>query len=138
VARIVRVEAIAGEGFDPEIIERRIANSDRILRTAPELLLPFVTLDGAHRYPDERRATAERDMFLLSGGAALANLQVVLTAHGVGAAWISSTLFCAATVRRCLDLDDAWQPLGMIAVGYPLQPPEPRRTVSTEGLLSER
>lgn len=117
---------LAADGVEPERVERRIARSDAILRTAPVLLVPFVVTDGAHRYPDLRRAGAERDMFLLSGGAALQNLQVALAAHGLGAAWISSTLFCAPTVRSTLDLDEAWHPLGMIAVGRPHPDVEPR------------
>lgn len=129
---------LASDGVDPQVIERRIATSDRILRTAPELLVPFVTLDGAHEYPDERRSVAERDMFMLSGGAALANLQVVLAAHGVGAAWISSTLFCPSTVRGSLELPGSWQPLGMLAIGYPEEPPEPRGTVAAADFLLER
>ena len=126
------------DGESPETIDRRIAASDAILRTAPTLLAPFVVLDGAHSYPDPRRTDAERDMFLLSGGAALANLQVVLTAYGLGAAWISSTLFCAPTVREALDLDASWQPLGLIAVGWPAVAPQPRGERSVTDLLIDR
>jgi coenzyme F420-0:L-glutamate ligase / coenzyme F420-1:gamma-L-glutamate ligase len=131
-------EDLAGDGAPAEVIERRLAASDAVLRDAPELLVPFVVLDGAHDYPDGRRTTAERDMFLLSGGAALANLQVVLAAHGLGSAWVSSTLFCAPTVRQVLDLDHPWQPLGMIAIGWPDEQPRPRPEIHVKGLLVER
>jgi coenzyme F420-0:L-glutamate ligase / coenzyme F420-1:gamma-L-glutamate ligase len=128
-----------GDGLDPERIERRIARSDAVLRDAPELLAAFVTLDGAHTYPDPRRSTAERDLFVLSGGAALANLQIVLAAHGLGAAWISSTVFCPDTVRAELDLPETWQPIGMVAVGHPAgDPPAPRPPVDVTDVLLER
>ncbi len=129
---------LRGDGLDPERIERRIARSDAILRTAPELLAAFVVLDGAHAYPDADRSVAERDMFLLSGGAALSNLQVVLAAHRLGSAWISSTLFCAPVVRAELELDDDWHPLGMVAVGRPAQAPPPRAPLDPSQLLEER
>lgn len=129
---------LADDGRPGEVVERRVARSDQVLRAAPTLLVPFVALDEAHVYPDERRRTAERDMFLLSGGAALANLQVVLAAHGLGAAWISSTLFCAPTVRDHLDLPPNWEPLGMVAVGWPVEPPQPRGKTRLDGLLLDR
>lgn len=129
---------LAEDGASARTIERRIESSDAILRTAPVLLAPFVVLDGAHHYPDTRRADAERDMFLLSGGAALANLQVVLAAYGIGAAWISSTLFCSPTVRATLGLDPTWQPLGLIAIGWPAGSPEPRRDGTASDLLLYR
>lgn len=130
---------LRGDGLPEDRIERRIARSDAVLRVAPVLLLPFVTLDGAHDYPDERRTTGERDLFVLSGGAALANLQVVLAAHGLGAAWISSTAFCADTVRTTLALPVTWQPLGAVAVGAPAgDPPRPRLQVDVDELLLDR
>jgi F420 biosynthesis protein FbiB-like protein len=130
---------LEGDGLPAERIERRIVRSDAILRTAPELLATFVVTDGAHHYLDERRRTAERDLFVLSGGAALQNLQIALSAHGLGAAWISSTAFCPDTVRDVLGLDASWHPTGMVAVGWPEgQPPPPRPPIDTSTLLERR
>ena len=131
---------LAADGTADDVVARRVERSDAILRTAPELLCPFVDVDGAHAYPDARRSQAERDMFLLSGGAALSNLQVALAAHGVGAAWISSTLFCPDVVREALDLPTTWLPLGMVAVGWPApdHAPRPRPPADPDEFLLTR
>jgi coenzyme F420-0:L-glutamate ligase / coenzyme F420-1:gamma-L-glutamate ligase len=131
---------LTGDGVPEATIVRRLERSDAVLRTAPELLVPFVVLDGAHRYPDARRTVAERDLFVLSGGAALQNLQVVLAGHGLGAAWISSTVFCPQTVRDELGLPAGWEPLGMVAVGWPATDAQPRARppIDLDGLLLER
>ena len=127
------------DGLPEQHIERRIERSDAVLRVAPELLVPFVSLEDGHDYPDQRRQTGERDLFMLSGGAALQNLQIVLAAHGIGAAWISSTAFCPDTVREQLDLPATWQPLGMVAIGHPADAPPPARSrVPDDELLQIR
>lgn len=128
------------DGVDDATIDRRITKSDAIIGAAPRLLLPFVSLDGAHAYPDVVRRRAEREMFLLAGGAALQNVQVALAAHGVGSAWISSTLFCPDVVAEALDLPDDWLPLGALAVGYPQADvvPRPRPPVDVTAFLEER
>lgn len=132
-------EDLGGDGLETPTIEGRIGRSDALLRDAPELLLPFVDLEGAHRYPDARRRGAERDLFLLSGGAALQNLQLVLTAHGLGAAWVSATVFCADTVRSVLEVPDNWEPLGLVAIGWPCAPaPSQRAGPEVSELLFER
>jgi coenzyme F420-0:L-glutamate ligase / coenzyme F420-1:gamma-L-glutamate ligase len=135
---VVWRDDLRGDGLDEAAIERRIARSDRLLRDAPELLVLSVERSGAHRYPDERRRTAERDLFLLSGGAAIEALLVTLAAHGLGAAWVSSTVFCPAVVRDVLALDADHEPLGMIAVGWPVSAPPVRTTHPGEGLLEAR
>ncbi|HSL10236.1 MAG TPA: coenzyme F420-0:L-glutamate ligase [Actinomycetota bacterium] len=105
------------DGTPEHVIARRIAKSDAVLGAAPALIVPWVTFDGAHRYDDAERATAERTMFLLSGGAAIQTLLLALHARGVASCWISSTLFCQEETRATLDVDDGWTALGTVACG---------------------
>ncbi len=114
------------DGFSPDSIDRRVRRGD-VLRTAPELVVPFVSLAGsAHDYPDLTRRGYERDLFVLSGGAAVQNFMIGVAARGAATAWVSSTAFCPDVVRNVMDLPFDWQPLGAIAVGYADVRPAPR------------
>jgi coenzyme F420-0:L-glutamate ligase/coenzyme F420-1:gamma-L-glutamate ligase len=108
---------LRGDGTPEETIERRIARSDEVLGQAPTLIVPFVRFAGAHPYTDEERAGAEREMFLLSGGAAIQNLLLALHARSIASCWISSTLFCQEETRAVLGVDDGWHALGTVACG---------------------
>ncbi|MFG2911146.1 coenzyme F420-0:L-glutamate ligase [Kitasatospora sp. NPDC048286] len=125
------------DGWDEERIARRTARGD-VLRDAPYLVVPCLVTDGSHDYPDRRRATAEREMFTVSAGAAVQNLLVTLTGEGYGSAWVSSTMFCRDTVRAALDLPDGWDPMGAIAVGRPAEPPKPRPERSADAFIEVR
>ncbi|GAA3385576.1 coenzyme F420-0:L-glutamate ligase [Cryptosporangium minutisporangium] len=116
---------LRGDGFDEAAIARRLKRGD-LLWEAPALVVPALALDGAHTYPDARRATSERAMFQVAMGAGVQNFLVALAAEGIGSCWISSTMFCADLVRAELDLPDDWHPMGSVAVGYPAEDPRPR------------
>lgn len=117
---------LRADGHTGEVLARRLGRGD-ILRTAPELIVPFVDdASGAHDYPDERRAACEETMFTVAGGAAVQSLLVALAARGLGSCWIGSTIFAADTTRRELDLPETWRPLGAVAVGVPAEPVPPR------------
>ena len=108
---------LTGDGTSQSVIDRRLQGSDELLGHAPLLVVPCVRLHRAHPYPDDERAGAEREMFLLSGGAAIENLLLALHAQGLASCWVSSTLFCKEETREALGLDDEWIPLGSVAVG---------------------
>jgi dehydro coenzyme F420 reductase / coenzyme F420-0:L-glutamate ligase / coenzyme F420-1:gamma-L-glutamate ligase len=126
------------DGTPEEVIARRLQKSDALLREAPALIVPFVRMAGAHDYADAERAAAEREMFLLSGGAAIENLMLALHAQGLASCWVSSTLFCKEETREALGLDEEWIPLGSVAAGHPpAAGPPPRSTFDPSDFLRE-
>ncbi|WP_264349475.1 coenzyme F420-0:L-glutamate ligase [Streptomyces milbemycinicus] len=116
---------LRGDGFSEESVAKRVRRGD-VLRKAPYLVVPCLVADGAHDYPDARRSTAEREMFVVAAGAGVQNLLVALAGEGLGSAWVSSTMFCRPVVRQMLGLPEEWDPMGAVAVGRAAAPPSAR------------
>jgi len=125
---------LAGDGNPADSVEKRVARG-QILYDAPEVLIPFLVPEGVHSYPDPRRTAAEHTMFTVAVGGAVQALLVALAVRGVGSCWIGSTIFTPDLVREVLDLPTEWEPLGAIAIGYPVEPPEPRDPAPVRDLL---
>lgn len=125
------------DACDEVTIEKRIARG-RVLHLAPALVVPCITRADAHDYPDFRRAEAERDLFTLSGGAAIENFLIFLATQGWGSAWVSSSIFCADDVVETLEIPSDWQPLGVIAVGKPALKPKNRESLDVQDFITWR
>ncbi|WP_413809111.1 coenzyme F420-0:L-glutamate ligase [Streptomyces sp. OE57] len=128
---------LRGDAFSEESIAKRVRRGD-VLRKAPYLVVPCLVADGAHTYPDTRRNTAEREMFVVAAGAGVQNLLVALAGEGLGSAWVSSTMFCRPVVREVLGLPDDWDPMGTVAVGQAAVPPVARPERGVEGFVVVR
>jgi coenzyme F420-0:L-glutamate ligase/coenzyme F420-1:gamma-L-glutamate ligase len=130
------VRDLRGDGTPEEVIERRLRRSDALLGSAPVIVVPAIRLEGAHRYPDDERASAEREMFLLSAGASVQSFMLALHAQGLASCWVSSTLFCKQEARDALGLGDEWEPMGAIACGHPTgDAPPPRPELPPEDFV---
>ena len=116
---------LRGDGFTEEQIARRVRRGEP-LRRAPLIIVPCLVTDAAHSYPDERRAAAEREMFVVAAGAAVQNLLVALAVEGLGSCWVSSTMFCRPVAAAALGLPDSWQPMGAVGVGHAATAPPGR------------
>lgn len=128
---------LTADGRTADSVERRVSRG-QILYDAPEVLIPFLVPEGAHTYPDADRSAAEHTMFTVAVGAAVQALLVALAVRGVGSCWIGSTIFAADLVRETLELPGDWAPLGAVAIGYPVDPPQPRDPAPAGDLLVRR
>ncbi|MCP2335324.1 coenzyme F420-0:L-glutamate ligase [Actinomadura rupiterrae] len=125
------------DGKTEESIAKRLKRGD-VLRRAPYLVVPCLVMDGSHDYPDERRSTAEREMFVVATGAGVQNLLVQLAVQGLGSCWVSSTMFCRDVVRDVLALPDDWDPMGAVGVGHAAAPPRQRPPRSPQAFIEVR
>ncbi|PNE42599.1 MULTISPECIES: coenzyme F420-0:L-glutamate ligase [Streptomyces] len=131
------VADLRADGRSQEAIAKRVRRGD-VLRNAPYLAVPCMVLDGAHAYPDARRAAAEREMFVVAHGAGIENFLVALAGERLGSAWISSTMFCRDVVREVLELPAEWEPMGAVAIGRPASAPRERPARAVDDFVRVR
>ena len=126
------------DGDDPEAIRIDVARSFARITGAPVVLLVCMTLEHMDAYADAHRSEAERMMAVQSTAMATQNLLLAAHAEGLGACWMCAPLFCPDVVRAALELPKAWQPQGLVTLGYPLEPGKirPRKPVAEILLIS--
>lgn len=126
------------DGVPQEKIEAQILRSKDRITSAPVVILLCLDMSEMHTYPDEKRQGAERTMAVQS--VAAAGLQILLAAHaeGLGGVWVCSPLFAQETIRKTLDLAEAWEPQGMFFLGYAAVEPELRERKSIESVSAIR
>lgn len=107
------------DGDDPAAVERDVNRSWKRITGAPMAVLVSLTLEDMDRYPDEQRAKAERQMAVQGVAMAGENMLLAAHAHGLGACWMCAPLFAQETVRDALDLQDSWEPQGLVLLGWP-------------------
>jgi F420 biosynthesis protein FbiB-like protein len=107
------------DGDDPAAIEQDVARSHARISSAPAVVVACLTLADMDRYPDARRAEAERLMAVQSTAMAVQNLLLLAHAEGLGACWMCAPLFCPDTVKEALALPSDWEPQALVTLGYP-------------------
>jgi F420 biosynthesis protein FbiB-like protein len=111
----------ARDGDSPEAIERDVRRSHERIAGAPLVVVACLSMRDMDRYPDERRASAERAMAIQSVALAVQNLLLMAHAMGLGACWMCAPLFCQEAVREALSLPDDWEAQALITIGLPAE-----------------
>jgi coenzyme F420-0:L-glutamate ligase / coenzyme F420-1:gamma-L-glutamate ligase len=109
----------ARDGDPPDAIAGDVARSHARITGAPVLVLVCLTLEEADVYPDEVRSRAEFLMAVQSTAMATQNLLLAAHAEGLAACWMCAPLFCPEVVRASLGVPPAWQPQGLVTLGFP-------------------
>lgn len=112
----------ARDADDPAAIDADVERSRSRIVEAPLAIVVCMTMAEMDRYPDRRRAQAERHMAVQSTAMAGQNLLLAAQALGLGACWMCAPLFCPDEVRSALALPPDWEPQGMVLVGHPAEP----------------
>ena len=107
------------DGDDPEIIERDVAKSLKLIIGSPTVIVVCLSISDMDVYLDEHRNNAELLMAVQSTAMAVQNLLLAAHAMGLGACWRCAPLFCADTVIDTLKLPQDWHPQALVTVGYP-------------------
>jgi F420 biosynthesis protein FbiB-like protein len=109
----------ARDGDPPDAIERDAQRSRKRIVGAPVVIVACLSMRDMDRYPDERRALAERIMAIQSTSLAAQNLLLMAHTLGLGACWLCAPLFCPDVVRDSLALPEDWEPQALITLGIP-------------------
>jgi coenzyme F420-0:L-glutamate ligase / coenzyme F420-1:gamma-L-glutamate ligase len=114
------------DGMALEKVEAQVERSRSRILEAPVVVLVCLDPEDLDLYPDEKRQKAEYTMAVQSVAMAGSVLLLAAQAEGLGSVWVCSPLFAQGTVRRALSLPEAWDPQGLVLLGFPAKVPEAR------------
>lgn len=111
-------------------------NTVRIMEEAPCLIVvlntnqktPFANIENEHRIVEICDS--------LSIGAAVENMILTATDHGLGTLWIANTCFAYNELVKYIDTED--QLVGIVAVGYAKEHPDKRPRKNIEDIVEYR
>ena len=131
---------LVGDGVAAAQIETLLARSRSQIEEAPALVLCCLVADGLRSWPDDGRRRAEWSMAVQSMGCGIEAIMVAAHAEGLASYWISAPLFCAAAVRKALDLPEGYEAQALIALGYAPEgaAPRPRREPDASVHIQQR
>jgi F420 biosynthesis protein FbiB-like protein len=109
------------------IIAKDTQRSYERLTSAPVLIVLCVSMADMDTYTDAHRNQNEFIMAVQSTAMCGQNMLLAAHALGLGACWMCAPLFCPDVVQAALALPDAWQPQGIITMGFPAQERERTR-----------
>jgi coenzyme F420-0:L-glutamate ligase/coenzyme F420-1:gamma-L-glutamate ligase len=112
---------LEADNVSQEMIAQNVSRSFSRIGGAPVLVLACMSMTDMDKYPDNRRAAAERLMAAQSTALAVQNLLLAAHAEGLGACWLCAPLFCPDAVTTQLDLPADWEPQALITMGYPAE-----------------
>lgn len=105
-----------------------VSNEDASLAAASVLMVLLVSFETAHQHEDLGHAHAEREVLLLSAGAAIQNLMLAFHAQQIASGWVGPTMFNQQRARAALGVGDEWFAPGIVAVGPMSEGDVPRYT----------
>ena len=108
-----------------EAIRRQLAAAARDQAFVAEAPVTIVVCAVADESAPRYGARGRTLYCLQDTAAAVENLLLAATAHGLGSCWVGA--FDEQAVCRALALDPAWRPVAMVPLGRPAEPPTERR-----------
>jgi len=118
---------------EDEILSHLDKSRSRIT-SSPVVIILCMDLSVMDKYPDKRRAEAERLMAIQSTANAGLQLLLAAKAEELGCVWTCAPWFAPNTVRETLHLSISWEPQAMFLIGYPAETPKLRERISIEEL----
>lgn len=124
------------DGDPRDAVEADVGRSFARIVGAPVVVGVCMSLSDMDRYPDDRRAQAERLMAVQSVAMAAQNMMLCALALGLASCWMCAPLFCPEVVARALGVPPDWEPQGLLTVGYPADAGKPRRRRPTDDVTA--